>query len=76
MFADTPLVKNLTNQDYIKTVLNGIASLEEKFAEIDYDIVLARTAEARKSENMIPKEIKKLIRQSNTMSKLLYLLAG
>lgn len=76
MFADTPLVKNLTNQDYMKTVLNGSASLEEKFAEIDYDIVLARTAEARKSENMIPKEIKKLIRQSNTMSKLLYLLAG
>ena len=76
MFADTPLVKNITNPDYMKTVLNGSASLEEKFAEIDYDDVLARTAEARKSGDRLPNEIKKLIRESCTVTKLLFLLAG
>ena len=34
MLADTPLVKNLDNQEYIKILLNGKATLEELFAEI------------------------------------------
>ncbi len=35
MLADTPLVKNLDNQNYQKLLLNGNASLEELFAELD-----------------------------------------
>lgn len=35
MLADTPLVKNLDNPDYMKILLNGKASLEELFAEMD-----------------------------------------
>lgn len=34
MLADTPLVKNLDNQEYVKILLNGKATLEELFAEI------------------------------------------
>ena len=34
MLADTPLVKNLDNPEYVKTLLNGKSSLEELFAEI------------------------------------------
>jgi hypothetical protein len=34
MLADTPLVKNLDNPEYVKMLLNGKASLEELFAEI------------------------------------------
>ena len=34
VLADTPLVKNLDNQEYIKILLNGKATLEELFAEI------------------------------------------
>jgi len=35
MLADTPLVKNLDNPDYMKIVLDGKANLEELFAELD-----------------------------------------
>lgn len=35
MLADTPLVKNLDNQDYMKIILGGKADLEELFAEQD-----------------------------------------
>ena len=35
MLADTPLVKNLDNPEYMKIFLNGKANLEKLFAEID-----------------------------------------
>jgi hypothetical protein len=35
MLADTPLVKNLDNPDYMKILLDGKANLEELFAELD-----------------------------------------
>jgi hypothetical protein len=34
MLADTPLVKNLDNPDYMKILLDGKANLEELFAEL------------------------------------------
>ena len=34
MLADTPLVKNLDNPDYMKLLLNGKANLEELFATV------------------------------------------
>ncbi len=34
MLADTPLVKNLDNPEYMKTLLDGKANLEELFAEL------------------------------------------
>jgi hypothetical protein len=34
MLADTPLVKNLDNPEYVKILLNGKANLEELFADI------------------------------------------
>ena len=35
MFAQTPLVKNLDNPQYMKVILNGKGTLAERFAEID-----------------------------------------
>jgi len=34
MLADTPLVKNMDNPEYMKVLLNGKANLEELFAEV------------------------------------------
>lgn len=34
MLADTPLVKNLDNPDYMKILLDGKENLEELFAEL------------------------------------------
>lgn len=76
MFADTPLVKNLDNPDYMKVLLNGKKSLEEKFAEIDHKKIMSKMKEAGKIESKIPRKIKKLIREEETINKLLYLIAG
>lgn len=76
MFADTPLVKNLDNPDYMKIILNGKKSLEEKFAEIDHHKIIAKMEDARKVESKIPRKIKKLIREQKTINKLLYLIAA
>jgi len=75
MFADTPLVKNLNNPDYMKVILNENVSLEEKFAEIDYKQVIARTKDAGNDENKMPRKIKNMIRENQTMDKILYLIA-
>ena len=35
MLADTPLIKNLDNPEYMKIILNGKQNLEERFVQID-----------------------------------------
>jgi len=47
MLADTPLVKNLSNPEYVKIILNGHNTLEDRFAEIDEKLV---RQEMKKSE--------------------------
>ena len=71
MLADTPLVKNLSNPAYVKIILNGHDTLEDRFAEIDEKLV---RQEMKKSEdhNGISARMKKLLRKPNLPS----LLAG
>lgn len=76
MFADTPLVKNLDNPDYMKLILGGTKTLEEKFSEIEHEKIMTKMKDAGKIESKIPRRIKKLIREEKTINKLLYLLAG
>ena len=76
MFADTPLIKNLDNPDYMKIILNGKDSLAEQFAEIEHEKVSIKMKEAKKIENKIPHKVKKLIREKDAMKKLLYLIAS
>ena len=76
MLADTPLIKNLDNPDYMKLILNDKDSLAERFAEIDHEKVIAKMKDTRKNESKIPHKIKKLIRNKETMCKLLYLMAS
>ena len=76
MFADTPLVKNLDNPDYMRIILNGKKSLEELFAEISQRDVMVKMQEAKKVEAKIPRKILLFVRQKNTMAKLLYLIAS
>ncbi len=45
--ADTPLVQNLNNSEYIEIILNGCQNLEERFSQID-----AHGSEVRDSEDM------------------------
>ncbi|MES0447373.1 MAG: transposase [Desulfobacterales bacterium] len=64
MLADTPLVKNLSNPQYVKIILNGHNTLEDRFAEIDETLV---RQEMKKNEDHqgISTRMKKVLRKPN-----------
>ncbi len=76
MFADTPLIKDLENPDYMKVILNGKDSLAERFAEIHHNRIIDQMKDTREVESKVPGKIKKLIRKEESMSKLLFLFAS
>ncbi len=76
MFADTPLIKNLDNLDYMNIILNGKDSLAEQFAEIDHEKIIEKMKDAKKVESKIHRKIKKIIRKEDAISKLLYLISS
>lgn len=62
MLAETPYVKNLSNAEYLKIILNGKVTLAERFAEIDGAKVReALKAHIEKIEKLHPK-VKKVIK--------------
>ncbi|MDI6730391.1 MAG: hypothetical protein QMD06_02470 [Candidatus Altarchaeum sp.] len=65
MFADTTLVKNLDNPEYMSIILAGKASLAECFAEIDHDCIQKEFKKASQPENKIPAKIKKVIKKED-----------
>ncbi len=58
MFADTTLIKNLENPDYMKVPLNGKDSLAERYAEIDHNRIIDKMWDAREVESKVPEIIK------------------
>ena len=70
ILAETPLVKNLENPDYMKILLNGKASLEAVFAEIDIDTFRAAFKDARNLSEKIPTELKTLAKMADFPEKL------
>jgi len=69
MLADTPLVKNLSNRQYLKIILNGHNTLENRFAEIDEKLV---RQEMKKTDvhQAISARMKKVLRKPNLPSLL------
>jgi hypothetical protein len=61
MLADTPLVKNLQNESYVKILLDGKPSLEARLAEIDIESVRKQLNDSRKSLEKIPVTIQQII---------------
>lgn len=61
MIADTPLVKNLENPEYMKILLNGRATLEERFADIDIETVRAEFNASQVSPEKVPRKIREMI---------------
>jgi hypothetical protein len=62
MLADTPLVKNLSNPEYVKIILNGHNTFEERFAEIDEKLVRQQMYKS-KSHQGISARMKKVLRK-------------
>ncbi|HKI48134.1 MAG TPA: transposase, partial [Desulfobacteria bacterium] len=63
ILADTPLVRNLEDQEYRKAILNGCASLAERFSQIDAKLVREKLKQAEKDRGKVPPALRKLIRQ-------------
>lgn len=61
VLADTPLVKNLQNAQYMDILLNGKSTLEEVFAEIDIKRVRDELAKAQQDFNKIPVKLRKIV---------------
>jgi len=69
MLADTPLVKNLSRPEYVEIILNGHDTLEDRFAEIDQELVRKQMKETKDEEHMSAK-MKKTLRKGDFVSLL------
>jgi hypothetical protein len=65
MLADTPLVKNLENENYLNILLNGKATLEELFSEIDVKTIRKELSKSQDDSEIIPAKIRSLIKKPN-----------
>ena len=63
MLADTPLAKNLENEDYLGILLHGHATLEERFAEINVTTVREKLTISQDHSERIPAVIRRLIKR-------------
>ena len=76
ILSDTPLVKNLDNEEYLSIILGGCHTLEERFAKIDRHMVLEEFQKAQKKSERLHPELKKIIREPELLAKLKPLLAA
>jgi len=64
MLAQTPLVKNLKNQEYLNIILNGKTTLEKRFSEIDASFVRKELKKSQEDLEKIPPKIRRIIKDS------------
>ena len=62
MPADTPVVKNLDNPEYLEIILDGCWTLEERFERIDSRIVAEKLKAEQRKHQIIGSEMKKIIK--------------
>lgn len=70
ILSDTPLVKNLENPEYLKIILDGCETLQDRFARIDSQLVVEELRKTRKEPGRLPPELKKMIREPAFPQKL------
>lgn len=76
ILADTPLVRNLEDDEYYRIILNGCSTLAERFAQIDGKIVREQLKQARKSQGKISMEVKSIIKQADLPERMSALFLG
>jgi len=70
ILANTPLVQNLKNEEYLKIILNGCSSLEERFSQIDARLVQQELASSTQNKDKILPSIKKMIKDVKFTEKI------
>ncbi len=73
MLADTPLIKNLDNPDYMRIILDGNDTLEERFGKIDSCMVTEKLKLEQKAYGKISPEMRKIIQCPDLPEKLVAL---
>ena len=63
MNAETPLVRNLQNPDYIRIICAESESLEQRFAQIDYALVSEKMREDKDDNRIKNPKIKRAIKR-------------
>ncbi len=76
ILSDTPLIKNLDNEDYMKIILNGCKTLEKRFAKIDSELVINELKTLHCNAEMISPVMKKIIKKDNLPVVITKLFAG
>lgn len=76
VLADTPLVQNLKNRKYLEIILGKCSNLPERFSEIDSQLVQKEMKNAKNSQEKTLPEIKKLIRNSDLLTKIAVLFSS
>jgi hypothetical protein len=71
MLADTPLVRNLDNADYMKILLQGKESLAERFADIDIEQVRREEKQNNNRFRKYPKNMRRLFRVPHLPRKIM-----
>lgn len=74
ILADTPLVKNLDNPEYLNIILDSGNTLEERFEKIDSRLVLEKLHAEKKNDERVCPAVKKIIRQPDLPARLTKLL--
>jgi len=76
MLSDTPLVRNLENPQYLQIILDGNSSLEERFSQIDAQLVQTELSKHLAASEKVPTKIQKLIKLPDLPETLVALFAG
>ena len=74
MLADTPLVKNLENKEYLSVLLDGRNSLQELFSEIDIQQVRDQISKLKNDSEIASAETKRIIKMLEQPESLIPLL--
>lgn len=70
ILAETPLVRNLKSEEYLKIILNGSSTLAERFSLIDAKIVQEELRKAENNKEKVSKEAKWIIKQPDLPEKI------
>jgi len=70
LLADTPLVRNLMNDEYLTIILDGHASLAERFADIEAKLARQKLAESQVAPERIPAQLIRLLRRKQITSEI------
>ena len=70
ILADTPLVANLRDPAYFSMLLNGAKSLEERFSQIDVQLVREEIQRNVRENRVVSAQVKRIIKRKDLMDKI------